>query len=127
MTKKDIRKDLRIIAISMAVYTVNRIFKNSIDIPVVGYLCRCHLNDFIGGIVFTAYVNILLIYNKYPPLHKLGHILLLVLFAGISWEYILPLFIHRGVSDFWDVVSYTLGGIFYWIILITSKSKNSKI
>ncbi len=55
------KKELKIIVVCMIIYTLNRLFKNYINIVVIGYICKCHLNDFLGGIVFCSYVNIILI------------------------------------------------------------------
>lgn len=125
--KRELKKELSVIAVSMTIYIVNRIFKYKIDMPVIGYLCRCHLNDFIGGIVFTGYVNLLLESGNRKPLRKLRQILLLMLIAGISWEYVIPVFIHRGTADFYDIIAYELGGLLYWEIFRDRKHMFRKL
>lgn len=108
-----LHKELLFIIPMMIVYVLNRLFKNYIDIPVIGYLCRCHLNDFIGGGVFLCYINILLIMCKQKPNHSIIFVLIMTLLASVCWEYIAPIFLVYSVSDPYDVAAYILGGIFY--------------
>ena len=117
--------ELQFVVPAMLVYILNRLIKDSITLPIIGYLCRCHLNDFIGGGVFLAYVNILLIISKRKPSHTLRFALIISLLASICWEYIAPLCLWYSTSDFWDVVSYMLGALFYFsIIKINAKEKS---
>lgn len=109
--------EIKFMVPAMCVYTLNRIIKNSIDIPVLGCLCKCHLNDFIGGGVFLCYTNMLLIFCKRKPNHSPKFIFAMSLLASICWEYIAPLFLTYSVSDFYDVLAYVLGAFFYMIIL----------
>ena len=102
------KKEITIIALSIILYEINKITKTHNNIPVIGYLCKCHLNDCIAGTVFPAYVNIVLKFGRYPPITRLSHI------CGVVWEYICPLFLTYSVSDFWDIVSYILGGVLYY-------------
>ena len=86
------KREIQIIIVSMIVYITNRITKSCNNIPFIGYMCKCYLNDFLGGIVFSSYVNIVLCIWKYPPLTELLHILAMMLCCGLFWEYICPLF-----------------------------------
>lgn len=105
----------------MSVYIVNRLTKAYNEIPYIGYLCKCHLNDFIGGVVFVAYVNILFEKSKYPKLEKCSHICLLMLLCGCFWECVCPIFLTYSTADFLDVISYILGGIVYWLYISRNK------
>lgn len=108
------KREIQIIVVAMTIYAINRITKTYNNIPVIGYLCKCHINDCIGGIVFSAYVNIVLGLWKYPPITKLFHICVMMLCCGVVWEYVCPLFLDYSVSDFWDILSYVLGGVLYY-------------
>ena len=49
-------------------------------------------------------------------MNRLTTTILYMIGCGICWEYILPSIIQDTTSDFWDVVSYTLGGMSYYFI-----------
>lgn len=117
------KKEIQIIVLAMTIYAINRTTKMYNNIPFIGYLCKCHLNDCIGGIVFPAYVNIVLKLYKYPQIAKLSHICIIMLCCGIFWEYVCPLFLEYSVSDFWDMLSYILGGILYYSFKMRFKHK----
>jgi hypothetical protein len=55
-------------------------------------------------------------------LSKLWHITFMCLTAGLVWEFITPLYKKSSVADWWDVIAYMCGGVFYWILTKTSKS-----
>ena len=112
---------------AMLVYILNRSIKDNITLPIIGYLCRCHLNDFIGGGVFLGYVNILLIISGRKQNHTLRFTLLISLLASICWEYIAPLFLWYSTSDFWDIVSYVTGALLYFFIMKEACKVNKSI
>ncbi len=111
------KKEIRIIAVAFAIYIFNRLCKGYINIPLIGYLCKCHLNDYIGGIIFPAYVNILLIQTNRKPVKSYSAIGTMMLCCGIVWEYIFPYLFAYSTSDILDVVSYILGGITYCFLI----------
>lgn len=115
------KKDIHIIIISMSIYVVNRLTKDYNNIPYIGYLCKCYLNDFLGGVVFIAYVNVLLAKFNYPKIQRGLHMGLLMLLCGIFWEYVCPLFLSYSVSDFYDVIAYILGGMMYYVFMSKAK------
>ena len=101
----------------MTLYCINRfIIKPIITIPVLNYLCRCHVNDYFGGIIFCAYLNSILICAKRETVKNLGSTIIIMIFVGVIWEYIFPLLLPYSTSDFFDVISYVLGGITYYFI-----------
>ena len=118
------KRNIYIIIFSLTVYTFNRIFKSYIDIPIIGCLCRCHLNDYIGGIVFPAYVNILLYRAKYKQIKNYMVIAFIMLLCGIIWEYIFPYLFSYSVSDIFDVLAYMLGGVTYCFIFRLNQAKD---
>ena len=120
------KRNIYIILVSLIVYIINRIFKAHIDIPVIEYLCKCHLNDYIGGIVFPAYVNILLYSAKYKPVKNYISVAMMMFLCGIVWEYIFPYLFSYSVSDIFDVLAYVLGGITYCIIWSVIEKKDYK-
>ena len=124
MIKNGIKKEALIAALPILVYAVNKIIKSYIAIPVIGFLCRSYLNDFLCGIIFCAYTNIILILFHKKPKHSLRFILPYILLCGLCWEYILPYIFSYTTSDYWDIVAYSLGGVVYYIgiSIITKKA-----
>jgi len=109
--------NIAVVTISMFLYCINRFSNLFSSIPCVGWIFKNHFNDFLGSIVFTAYVNLLLLCNS--KFHSIQHLFPLLLFGSICsifWEGLAPLFISYSVADWRDCVAYLLGSLTYWII-----------
>ncbi|MEG0759180.1 MAG: hypothetical protein RR505_12285 [Raoultibacter sp.] len=119
VSKSNVKRDMIILAVSLVLYGLNRfILKEIVRNPFLSYFIRCHLNDCLGGICFIAYVNIALAYSKYDRwrIDSYTAAIAVTLVCGIVWEYIFPLLYPHGVSDFWDIVAYVLGGCIYILL-----------
>ena len=112
-----IKTNLIILSIFFPVYLINRFIKTYIDLPVLGYLCNCHLNDFIGGVVFCIYLNMLLLLSKRKPITSFPLIALIMIAVSLLWEYFFPLFLPYSTSDILDVLAYMLGTVIYYAII----------
>ena len=110
------KKDLLFFIVPLILFQVNELIKADVQIPVLGYLLRCHFNDYLGGISFAAYLNFILSLSNWTSfqLTKIQHFLIAGLLCGICWELITPLFIQSSTGDFWDVIAYILGMLTYW-------------
>lgn len=103
--------DLIVVVAAIAAYTVNRRFVKPLNITFM----RCYFNDMMAGVLFPAYVNILLALIRrrmrgfLPPL-------LCTFAAACFWEYITPLYRPRSVSDPWDIAAYLAGTLIYCFI-----------
>ncbi|MBQ7766597.1 MAG: hypothetical protein IJ397_07140 [Lachnospiraceae bacterium] len=118
--------DKQIIITFMTVYFINRFTKQYNNIPVIGYLCKCHVNDFIGGVVFCAYTNCILHWAKAKRITKIFHILFYIFACGMLWEFFFPIVLSYSVSDWLDVLSYLLGGLTYYLIIRKMRGKEIK-
>lgn len=118
--------EVKILIITMLLYLVNRVTKSFINIPFIGYICRCYLDDFYGGIVFMAYINLLFLSYKQIRVTKLIHTIFIMILCGVLWEYLFPLFLSYSTSDFFDVIVYILGGIVYQLIFYTITKKEKR-
>ena len=100
----------------LILFQVNELIKADVQIPVLGYLLRCHFNDYLGGISFAAYLNFVLSLSNWTTfqLTKPQHFLVAGLFCGVCWELITPLFVQSSTGDIWDVAAYILGMLTYW-------------
>lgn len=97
-------------------YHFNDYFLKQHTHGAVQYLCKNHLNDFMGGILFVAYTNLILL-TRNQLMYRLWHIVLFCLCVGLFWEFVTPLFHRESVADWIDVCCYVLGGIVYWLML----------
>lgn len=112
-----IKRNLTIFAIVFPVYLLNRIIKTYIEIPILGYLCNCHLNDYIGGIVFCIYLNMLLVFCRRKPVTLLSHLCIIMICVSLLWEYLFPLILPYSTSDILDVAAYMLGTFTYYMCI----------
>lgn len=119
------KADLLLILITLSLYIINQLTKADIVSPFIRWFMCCYFNDFIGGITFTSYVDIILL-SKNLTLDTLWKIELLMLGCGLFWEFITPLFRKNTVCDIWDIVAYLLGGLAYYYIFIILNIKNEQ-
>jgi hypothetical protein len=109
-------KNIIVFLIFFFLYIINRIFKKYITIPIIGYICKNYLNDFIGGLIFCIYVNMILVIAKKKPISNICLLILFMLFVSIIWEFVFPIFLSYSTSDIYDVVAYILGTFIYYLI-----------
>ncbi len=126
-----VKTDILVFCIAMSLYALNRFFLKYAFDGFIGYILKCHFNDFLGGICINAYIDFIILNSKYYlryKFFKLYQIMLISLVCGLLWEYIFPLFWEHGTSDYLDVFAYLIGGIVYWCIITTirKKKKNGK-
>ena len=108
------KADVIILIVSLMLYGINRLFLKEIIInPSFSYLLRCHVNDFLGGVCFIAYTDLVLAYSKYSIwiINSYTVAIVIMLTCGILWEYVFPLIYPRGVSDPLDIIAYVSGGM----------------
>jgi len=111
-----VKKNIIILIIFLSIYLINRFLKPYIDISIIEYIQKCHLNDFLGGAVFCIYTNMILIFNKKKPITNFYQLMVFMLFVALIWEYFFPLILPYSTSDIFDVVSYLLGTITYYFL-----------
>lgn len=109
----------------LTLYFLNNNYLKQHTTGIIRYICVCHLNDYLCGVLFVAYSNIFL-YTRGYYLHKLLYILLFCFFAGLFWEFVVPFIRPDSTSDWIDVFCYVLGGFTYWVLSKISESKNTK-
>lgn len=81
------------------------------------YLVQCHLNDFVGGLAFLAYTNLLLdLVRPDMRIRRLATSIAYLFLCGLFWEYAAPLFIKASTADPLDLAAYVLGAVAYWLI-----------
>ena len=112
-------RDLKIFLITMLIYIVNRFWlKHMITQPIISYILKCHFNDFCGGIVFLAYVNMLITGSRYngAQIRTLPLCLMTGVFISLCWEGLGPLLLSYSTGDWLDALAYLAGCFVYWLI-----------
>ena len=78
-----------------------------------------YFNDFLGGVAFLAYTNLLLaLVRPRWMIRRLPVAVVYIFLCGLFWEYVAPLVVPDSVSDPWDVFAYCVGAVAYWGILL---------
>lgn len=110
------RGDLICIGVSLALYAVNQQIKYQVEVPLVGDLLRCHFNDYLGGLAFAAYLNLILSFSRWPEkrLKKPVGFVAVGALCGLFWEGVAPLVLPNSTGDPLDVIAYILGMLTYW-------------
>ncbi len=108
MLNRERRGDLLLVLGPLALYALNQQVKTRVTVRVLGDLLRCHANDYLGGIAFAAYLNLILSLSRWPEkrLRRPGELVVLGLLCGLCWECIAPLFLPDSVGDPLDVVAF---------------------
>ncbi|QKS70136.1 hypothetical protein FLK61_25535 [Paenalkalicoccus suaedae] len=73
-----------------------------------------YFNDFLAGMLLMAVAGALFDIARQRQYLFLSWPLAItvLLSASVFWEYVAPLYVEGSVSDPWDIVAYTLGGVF---------------
>lgn len=110
--------NLNIFIVCLVIYSINRLTNVLYYIPYLSYILRYHFNDYLAGIVFLAYLNIILGLSKYQHIRvlKWSNVIFTGLLIGVFWEYITPIYKSDSTSDIIDVICYVLGAISYKVI-----------
>lgn len=101
----------------MSLYVINRSVKYYINISILSEIFRYHFNDYLGGIVFLSYVNIILSFSKYKQANDLKSVLIYATICSIAWEGIIPIFSSKSTGDVLDVLAYFAGALTYYFIV----------
>lgn len=101
--------EVGVVCAIFALYCANR-FYSLFDFAIPSEFANNHLNDLFAGVLFPAYVNLLLIAGKRKrrvdrPLHALS----LGLLCGVAWEIVAPFIYPDSVSDIVDGLCYIVG------------------
>lgn len=96
-------------------YSNNYVFKNYTT-GNLNYIFKNHFNDFLGGILFMSYLNIILYTNKILIKNYLLSIFIMFL-AGLFWEFGAIYLKPTLTSDWIDVFCYIFGGIIYIFLI----------
>ena len=107
---------------ALFIYLCNRFFLRDITHGWIGYICRCHLNDFLCPFIVMPCIETILRVAGFRW-QKVWNIVLMALLCGLIWEYVIPIFKRSSVSDPIDLLCYLAGAILYaWVIFFSRRS-----
>lgn len=115
--KKWLYRDFAVALAILVVYAVNRfLLKPVMPNHAIGYFLKCHFNDFLGGILFPIYVNILIgIYlGKENQMAHVMEFVCLGILCALFWEAIAPILLPYSTADILDCIAYLAGSITCW-------------
>ena len=132
MMRQISKQNAFILICSACLYCLNRfLLKRIIQAPVISYVLKCHFNDFIAGIAILAYINFILSISRYHSrkISTFPEGISITFICGLLWEYLIPIIIPHGTSDFLDVLSYMTGGATYILLsrIIAHRKRNNRI
>lgn len=113
----------------LVLYGANRfLLKPVVGNSLWGYLVKCHVNDYLGGILFLAYTN-LLISRFLEPSRRIVRVvptILVGVVCALCWEGIAPMLLPYSTADILDGIAYILGSLTYWCINRTVKERKKR-
>lgn len=109
--------------VAVVIYCFNQLLLKKQFVGIIGYFCKCYLNDLVCPLFFLSYSQIILIWAKYEIRTYTG-LLFLGMTAGFIWEYFAPFINPKAVSDIYDLICYFCGiQIYYFVALVEKKFK----
>jgi hypothetical protein len=119
----DLRKEFWILGIPAVLYLLNQLWLQDF---YGGTFLRGYCNDFLAPIIFLALVDLYRRFLRIPEIkHQRLFYLAIVLVAGLTWEFVSPLWRTNSVTDYYDFIAYVCGYSAY-CFLSCSKSGNMK-
>lgn len=90
---------------SLIVYSVNRFTPF-----LTGYFADNHLNDLMAGVLFPAYINLVLSYSRYWfRVDTVFRSAMVGLICCVVWELLAPAFLPFSTADLIDCACYFAG------------------
>lgn len=103
--------NLLCLAFTFMAYSWNCMLKHL----TANFIVHWYFNDFLASIILLASSNILLRFEN-KGIYSIKGIFIFILIASILWEYIIPIFKKKSISDPFDVLTYFIGATMYYIM-----------
>lgn len=97
-----------------ALYLLNRLWLIPVTTGTLHDLLAWHGADILAGALILCILNAALTASGRAPLGTFWKVTLFLLACGVFWEGITPLYLHRSVGDFKDLIAYWIGGSACW-------------
>lgn len=115
--KRIARGDIAVSVAVLVLYSLNRfLIKPIAPDNVLGYLLRCHVNDYLGGVLFPVYTNILIsvFLDTGKRMVRLAQFVSVGVVCAVFWEGIAPLVLSYSTADILDCIAYIFGSLTCW-------------
>lgn len=113
--------DIGVLAACCLLFYANNLMLKQViapDASLPSLLIHNHVNDFLGGIAFLGYTNLLLgLVRPSARFRKLPACLAYIFACGLFWEYLAPFFVPGSVGDPLDLIAYVCGSAVYWALV----------
>lgn len=110
------KRNLFILVICGGLYWLCRLWLRDVAAGLLQWFLICYFSDILAGLVLPSIAGLVLFAAKRPAIQRWRHIALLLLGAGLVWEWLAPLWKPGAVFDWWDFAAYQLGGLLYFLI-----------
>ncbi|NLM45185.1 MAG: hypothetical protein GX200_00080 [Firmicutes bacterium] len=125
LARKEFAFHLGLFSACIHLFLVNKYcLKRLINHPFLHF----YFHDLLAPLLLLSYSNMLLAWFNFRGrrIRSLPAILLLVLAAGLFWEYVTPLYLPHSTSDPLDLLAYLAGGMLYWLLVSFSAPYDQK-
>ena len=113
-SKKELIFNLSLAAVVFGLYLLNKSKGLFYFLPF--RFGQNHFNDVLAGMLFPAYLNLIMRLAKSEKrFTKPLELALVALSCGFVWECCAPLFKPSATSDLADIACYVIGTMTYWI------------
>ena len=104
------------VIVALLTYGINKLWLIDISAGWIESVCRFYLNDAVCPLFLMGFSNIVFLWAGFE-IKSYFKCFLFVMFAGVIWEYFIPLFNTKSTTDPLDLVCYFIGVSVYWLFL----------
>ncbi len=103
-----------VILLCLILYGANEALFKGLEGPLSWFFAG-YYNDLLAPALLISFVSIVYFLTIRQIVSNFWWCLLLVMFSGVFWEYITPLY-KESVSDPFDLFAYLVGFLGYWVL-----------
>lgn len=107
--------DIFSIIVGFSLYFFNNLVIKKYTTGIVHLFFIGYFNDILSTIIFFSCTNICLSII-YKEIYKLKHLILITIFLSFMWEYVAIFINPSSTPDYYDVIAYMYGTVFYYKI-----------
>lgn len=120
------RLDVLAVVAAVATYTCNSYFWSFDSVLPYGF-AHYHLNDLCGGVLFPAYVNLVVnTVRGEAVITTYRRAILLGVGCSLVWEVLAPIFLSNSTADPLDAIAYVTGTLAYTACYRLTKRRQRK-
>ena len=111
------RINFSLIVCILIIYILNQLWLKNLGVLFFNY----YLNDLLAVPLYFALINIICELDNKKMITSFKYLLVITIALAFIGEYLAVYFRPNSVTDFWDIVCYFIGMIFYYIIINHNK------